>query len=379
MSSPQLLIDFLEKNTADFFESWLTTIYIEPEDVYFHRIKGNGISMYELVKRNLLNPLSEDEIKQLASKVAVERVKANINIGDFVFNVNSGRSIIIKYVNQSGLKIEELQQHIDDINKLFDQFCFHAVTNYTELKEQQLIDKDSFINQTHKDRLSLLGQMSSSFVHEFRNPLTAIIGFIKLLKDEDQNLKYINIIEHELEQLKFKITQFLHVSKKQVTTSGKTEISFVNLFDELLNFLYPSLLDGDVDVQSEISRDLIIEANKEELRQVCINLILNSIDALKQVEKPRNIQLSVEDFQNQVTLNITNNGPDLSQDEINVIFEPFYTTKEMGTGIGLYVCKEIVEKNDGTISCSSGNGLTTFSISLPKCSKKKISEKQEML
>jgi hypothetical protein len=78
-------------------------------------VKENGLQMYELVKKTILNSLSENEIKQLAYKVAKERVEANINIGDFVYNVNLGRSIIVKYANQSGIPIEGLQPIIDAI------------------------------------------------------------------------------------------------------------------------------------------------------------------------------------------------------------------------------------------------------------------------
>src|SRR5690606_27861785 len=118
-------------------------------------------------------------------------------------------------------------------------------TKYTELKNKELQEKNVFLNEAHKDRLSLLGQMSSSFVHEFRNPLTSVIGFIKLLKADHPHLKYLDIISHELDQLKFRITQFLHTSKVELPEKRKQQVALISLFDDILDFVYPSIVDGD--------------------------------------------------------------------------------------------------------------------------------------
>ncbi|MBM7702119.1 signal transduction histidine kinase [Bacillus iocasae] len=366
ISSSERLTEFLDNNTSHFLNFWRENIYISNNDLFVDEVASNGLAMYKLVRKHIQSPLTEDEIKSLAFKVANERVKANINIGDFVYNVNLGRSLIVKHINQSGLPINELQLVVDDINSLFNRFSFHAVTKYTELKDQEIQEKNQFISQTHKDRLSLLGQMSSSFVHEFRNPLTAVMGFIKLLKDENPNLRYIDIIDYELDQLKYRITQFLHTSKQQIVDKGKEEVSFAKLFQEILDFIYPTMVDDYVDVITDIEKECQAIASKEELKQVFINLILNSIDALRQKEKPRQICIDVKEQEACIVIQLTNNGPQIPPDKISVIFEPFYTTKELGTGIGLYVCKQIIEKHGGTITCSSDEELTTFHIYLPK-------------
>ncbi len=366
ISSSEKLTQFLDWNTSHFLRFWRENIYLSKNDLFADEVMNNGVAMYELVRKHIHSPLTEVEIMNLAFKVAKERVKANINIGDFVYNVNLGRTIIIKHITQSGLSIEELQPVVDEINSLFDRFSFHAVTRYTELKDQEIQEKNQFISQTHQDRLSLLGQMSSSFVHEFRNPLTAVMGFIKLLKDENPDLRYIDIIDYELDQLKYRITQFLHTSKQQIVDKGAEEVSFSKLFQEILDFIYPTMVDDYVDVVTNIEEECKTIANKEELKQVFINLLLNSIDALRQKEKPRTISITAKEHEDAIDLELTNNGPQIPSDKINVIFEPFYTTKELGTGIGLYVCKQIIEKHGGTITCSSDKKRTTFHIRLPK-------------
>lgn len=357
-------ITYLDHFKFELLTEWKEHIKIRQDDIFKMNIKENGRQMYELVKMSLCQEICEEELKRFAYKVAKERLDTNINIGDFVYNVNLGRSILIHHINRSGLPIEEIQQAVDRINALFDQFNYLAVTKYTELKNLEMHEKMLFINQSHKDKLSLLGQMASSFVHEFRNPLTSVIGFLKLLKSEYPDLKYMDTIENELDQLKFRITQFLHVSKVEVVEKKKETISLQALFDEMIKFLYPSIVDGDVLITTKID-NLSVEVYKEEVKQVFLNLILNSIDALKLKESQREITIICSKKEDHISLVVANNGPPIEPEVRRVIFEPFFTTKELGTGIGLYVCKKIVEKHHGTITCESNDELTSFIIKLP--------------
>lgn len=359
------LVQYLESNRTKFLKTWEEGIHIESSDPYKDKVRENGLEMYELIKRTIVHPLSENDITQLAFKVAKERIEAKINIGDFVYNVNLGRSILVNYINQSGIQINELKPIIDNINIQFDRFCYYAVTKYTEIKDREIQEKVLYINENHKDRLTLLGQMSSSFVHEFRNPLTSIMGFIKLLKSEYPDLKYLDTINYELDQLKFRITQFLHTSKMEVIETKEEEFSFKKLCNDILDFLYPSIVDLDVHIQTEIDPKIKFIGYKDEIKQVLLNILLNSMDALKQQEKPRNITVQCIEKTGIISITISNNGPTIPLGTMETIFEPFYTTKKLGTGIGLYVCKNIIEKHKGQIYCHSEDDLTTFSIDLP--------------
>lgn len=340
-------------------------MYIADDDKYIDHVERNGLSVFQLVKEMLGSSLHLEDIRALAEKIAKQRAEANINIGEFVYNTNLGRSLVIRYALQSGLSLEELQPLIDDINYLFDQFLFYAVTKYTEFKNAEIQEKNLLISQSHKDRLTLLGQMSSSFVHEFRNPLTAIIGFVQLLKFEHPNLKYLDIIDHELQQLKFRISQFLHASRKETAEQQKEIIFLEQLLEETVAFLYPSFIEADVEVSTTIDPEASVFGNKDQLKQVCMNILLNSIEAVKEKEKPRQIHVHVSSNEEEVLMKISNNGPMIPPETVQAIFEPFFTTKKLGTGIGLYVCKKIIEDHDGKIMCTSDEKITSFSISFP--------------
>lgn len=361
--SSELILERLE-NFEDVFQLWKEKILLGQNSPSKEKAEENGLIMIGIIKRAINNTITEDEILSLAYKIAKERLDADVNIGELVYNMNLGRRILLRHINQSELGAETLQDIVDRINLQFDKFLYHAVTKYTELKNEQLYEKALIINQSHNDKLTLLGQMSSSFVHEFRNPLTSVMGFIKLLKSEYPDLKYMDTIENELDQLKFRITQFLHASKLDIVEKRKEIVSLRTLFDEMIKFLYPSIVDGDVVITTQID-DISIQIFKDEIKQVFLNLILNSIDALQLKNSQREIMIECIQKEGFVQLTIANNGPAIKPENKEIIFEPFYTTKELGTGIGLFVCKKIIEKHSGTIICDSDDNLTSFKILLP--------------
>ncbi|MBF0707954.1 HAMP domain-containing histidine kinase [Alkalihalobacillus hwajinpoensis] len=370
MAVREQLLDYLDHNLESYLIKWKQKIRISKTDIHRDKVEANGILMYRLVQQNIKEPIAHENIVTLAHKVAVERAEANVNIGDFIYNVNAGRSVLMKHITYSKVNVNDLQNTLDSINDLFDLFSYHAVTEYTKLKENELQEKISFIDETHQEKLSILGQMSSSFVHEFRNPLTAIIGFVKLLQREYPDMKYVEVIDHELQQLNFRIAQFLHVSKKEIDSGQEEWLEVKGLFDSIIAFIYPSIIDIDVRIVNEFPANLSVYGQQDKLRQVFLNILMNSLDALKAEGSPRQIRIAGEQAEGMLTIRITNNGPKISDKTLDRIFEPFYTTKELGTGIGLYVCQKIIQNHHGEINCHSSEEETTFTIHLPFVEKK---------
>jgi signal transduction histidine kinase len=363
------LIAFFNKNKEELIREWENSIVISKGDPYKEKISQNGIAIFNIVLT--MHTMSEKELLETIEKYAIEiseeRALANINIGDFVYNVNLGRTVLYSYLSKTGLNWADLQESINKINFCFDKFLYYAVTHYTEAKNKIIEEKTMFIDSTHQDRLTLLGQMTSSFIHEFRNPLTSIQGFIQLLKADYPEMKYLDIISSELDQLNFRISQFLLLSKKELIGKEKEQFNQNKLIDEVLNFLYPSILDGKVKIKKDIVDEITLYGYADEMRQVFINIIFNAIDVLNHHRIPNptiEIKCTIEN-NSHVVLSISNNGPMIPAELSKTIFEPFFTTKKLGTGLGLFVCKEIIEKHKGELTCLSTPELTVFTIKLP--------------
>jgi signal transduction histidine kinase len=365
MKVEEKLSTYLKANQEAFLDMWEKNILVLEDDPYKEEVRNNGRKMIQLVMHFIRFDYNEKNLKDLANKVAFERVQAKVNIGAFIYNVNLGRSEIFKHLNDSQIPLLDLQPTINKINYCFDQFIYYAVQSYTELKDKDLEEKNTLLQQTHKDRLTILGQMASSFVHEFRNPLTSIIGFVKLLQRENPSLKYVDVISHELEQLNYQISQFLLFSKKEVIGKTKEHFPISELVREVQLFLYPTIVDTNVQLELEVDSPIYLVGYRDEFRQVLLNLLMNAIDALKVVYQERKILVSSSIQNDEVVLSVINNGPAIPEEIMRSIFEPFFTNKELGTGIGLFVCRQIIEKHDGTISCKSTEDCTEFSIHLP--------------
>ena len=363
------LVAFFAQNKQQLVQEWEKTILIYDGDPFKGKIRENAEALFDVILT--MHTLSKEELLTVIEKIAIdiskERVLADINIGDFVYNVNTGRTVLYNYLSTTGLTWSELQKSINDINFCFDKFLYFAVSHYSEAKNKIIEEKTMFIDSTHQDRLTLLGQMTSSFIHEFRNPLTSVQGFIQLLKADYPNMKYLDIISSELDQLNFRISQFLLLSKKELIGKEKVYFKLNNLIDEVLNFLYPSILDGKVKIQNHLTGDFTLIGYADEIRQVFINIIFNAIDVLNHHEVPHptiEIKSSLEN-DTTIKISISNNGPVIPSELRKTIFEPFFTTKKLGTGLGLFVCKEIIEKHKGKLTCDSSEDKTTFSIFLP--------------
>ena len=362
------LIDFFDQNKQKLIQEWENAIIITKADPFKLKIQENGaallevlLHMHKMTKQELL-----EIIEKLAIEVSQERVLADINLGDFVYNVNLGRTVLYSYLSKIGIPLSDMQEAVNKINFCFDKFLYYAVSHYSEAKNKIIEEKTMHIDSTHQDRLTLLGQMTSSFIHEFRNPLTSVQGFIQLLKADYPNMKYLDIISSELDQLNFRISQFLLLSKKELIGKEKDYFNLNTLIDEVLNFLYPSILDGKVKIKKELSEEITLNGYADEIRQVFINIIFNAIDVLNHDENPNPTIEIFSCLDNQsIKINISNNGPVIPTELRKTIFEPFFTTKKLGTGLGLFVCKEIIEKHKGVLECESSPDKTTFSILLP--------------
>ncbi|MFS0783005.1 histidine kinase N-terminal domain-containing protein [Bacillus sp. 1P06AnD] len=362
------IIKSLELYQTNMLMLWKNKMIISPQDPLKEIILQNTLAMYDLFIDRIQssNQNYKKEMTNLGKKIASERLKVNVPISDFLYNISIVRTDILTYLDREFEKSDALNKIKTYMNESVDYLLHETVTHYLTLQEQINDKENAILSETHKERLTLLGQMTSSFVHEFRNPLTSIKGFVQLLKAEHPDLKYLDIISSELEQLNSRISQFLMISKKEDLNSNPEVFSLRYLIDEVIAFLYPSIVDTNVKVETNVEKDTLILGYPEEIRQVLLNIIFNALDVLSNIENPT-IAVSINEANNHyVQITIANNGPKINEDLLSDIFKPFITTKKIGTGLGLFVCKEIIEKHNGALTCTSSDSLTVFTILLPE-------------
>lgn len=214
------------------------------------------------------------------------------------------------------------------------------------------------------DKLSIVGQLAASVAHEIRNPLTSLKGFIQFIQENEEldASHYYKIMDKELSRIDQIMSQLLLLAKPQAKLFKETSINELLLFVEAL--LKPEAVVQDIKFEIDLSEELpFIKAEENELKQVLINLVKNAMDAM---EDGGTIHIKAEVFVNKIELTIKDEGCGIPPECLEKIGEPFYTTKEKGTGLGLMVSSKIMKEHKGNLEFSSevGEG-TTVKMILP--------------
>ncbi|MGD6878676.1 ATP-binding protein [Bacillus infantis] len=213
------------------------------------------------------------------------------------------------------------------------------------------------------EKLALVGQMAAGIAHEIRNPLTSIKGFIQLLKAEG-NREYADIAISELDRINLIVGEFLVLAKPAAAVYRVCDLK--KLIQEVVVLIQPQCLIHNVQIITGLDLDESeIWCEENQLKQVFINMIKNSAEAMPD---GGTITIKAADRKDgHVAVMIKDEGTGIPPERINTLGEPFYTTKEKGTGLGLMTSFKIIENHSGLVKVSSEvNKGTVFEIILPK-------------
>ena len=217
-----------------------------------------------------------------------------------------------------------------------------------------------------RDRLHALGEVAMGLAHEIRNPLGIIKTATQLLHRRadlaDTDKRHLEYVVSEVSRINELITEFLDFAKPnpplRVLQPARP------LVDEILGFCAPELAAHNVDVQvDDQAPGATIYADAKQLKQACLNLILNAIDAMPDGGR---LSLGIRSVGDNTLISIADSGQGIPAEMIERIFTPFVTTKASGTGLGLAKVYSIMESHDGSIECTSEKDAgATFSLYIP--------------
>lgn len=215
-------------------------------------------------------------------------------------------------------------------------------------------------------KMAAVGQLAAGIAHEIRNPLGIIRNYCYLLKmtiKDDGEKESVSIIESSVERANKIIDNLLNFSS--LTDNTKVNTNIYALINDIFDLNKKSLKTKKINCSLECEKDLHLMINSESLKHILINLITNAVDAMK---NGGNLNISVYDNHDDLVIQVTDTGSGMDDDTLINIFNPFFTTKEpgSGTGLGLYITYNEVQKMDGTLKVDSTVDIgTTFTISLP--------------
>ncbi|SHK22331.1 transporter substrate-binding domain-containing protein [Paramaledivibacter caminithermalis] len=234
-----------------------------------------------------------------------------------------------------------------------------VIQNITKekLSERQILQKN---------KMAAIGQLAAGMGHEIRNPLGIIRNhsyILRSISNDEKIDRSLNYIDSAVERASKIIENILEFSR--LTDGLKDWFNLYELISKLLELESKTLMKRNIKYYLDCKENLMINSNKESLKHILINLLSNAIDA---IEENGSIDIIAYKKDNNVFLRIEDTGKGLSDEEIENIFNPFYTTKDpdKGTGLGLYIVYNEVKKLNGDINVSSFNGKkTVFEVVLP--------------
>jgi PAS domain S-box-containing protein len=321
----------------------------------FEKVTGySAEESYDLIPQKLIHP----DDRETARKNAIDMLKGK-------------RSSPYEYriVRKNG-QTSWFVESVASIDYQGKRAVMIAGIDITEQKGAETVKKEAEQRAQIASRLATVGEMAAGIAHEINNPLTTVIGYTELLMQGDvpeqirKDLRYINSGAQRVADIVHRMLTF--------SRQTKPERRYVNINDIIQNTidmqLY-SLNNSNIQVEMKLDRDLpFTMVDSGQLQQVFLNLIINAMTEMKMAHDRGRMQIQTRQVDNLIRITFKDDGPGISKENIEKIFNPFFTTREIGqgTGLGLSVCHGIVTGHNGKIYVKSrlGKGATFF-IDLP--------------
>ncbi|RRN67422.1 PAS domain-containing sensor histidine kinase [Peribacillus simplex] len=337
-----------EKKFRKIFEGTLDGLILWNHEG-FTDINEAGQEILEISKRKLLSLSVKGFIEKIPGNVPA--LNAHI---DNVYKHEVYSSIIpITFEDGTIKHIEFLTRK--NLYSNLNLSIFRDVSKNLEMQEQ--IRKS--------DTLNVVGELAAGIAHEIRNPMTALKGFIQLLEDgvKGDFSTYFHVITSEIKRIETIITEFLVLAKPQALKVFKQDVH--TILRETLELLAAQALLENIQFETDFEEDefkVLCEANQ--LKQVFINIIKNALEVMPD---GGSVRIKTTRYSEKyVCISITDQGMGISTEKLKKLGEPFYTTKDRGTGLGLMVSYKIIEEHKGYIEVESEVDIgTSFQIYLP--------------
>lgn len=341
--------------TADSVQRGLDLLREHNPDVVVSDIRMPGVNGIEGLKR--IREINSDvPVIMLTGYGALETAQEAIRLGanDYMkkpFDATDMLEIIRRNVERAELvrRREQSRQTLEQLNK-------------------QLLEE---MNKTN--RLAALGQASAELVHDLRNPMMIILGYVQLLAQDitsanlppaannGETVEYVEAIESNVRRCKDLIESWLDLSRNNRMTL--VPLNLTALAGEVLEAVRPLAQTKQVRVESHVPAEAVaILGNAVQLRRAIQNLVVNALDALH--ENAGMVRFACSVTNDAVELTISDNGEGIAQQHLPHIFKPFYSSKApgKGTGLGLFITQKIIEDHHGSIAIESTPGCGTCAI-----------------
>src|SRR5699024_5593065 len=265
-----------------------------------------------------------------------------------VFNIN------VQNVYSKNVWTENMVSAIQD--ERGNYYYIAATKDITDKKEAEEM-------MIRSEKMSVAGQLAAGIAHEIRNPLTSLKGFLQLLQaGVNRKEAYHKIMVDEIEKMEAITSELLFISKPM--TAHKELESLSEMIEDVVTLLRPQakLKNIEIKLDQKISQD--VSCDRSQIKQVFINIVKNAIEAM---DDSGSIKIKTHLREKEILIDVIDEGPGIPEEVIHKLGEPFFTTKQNGTGLGLMITQQILERHEGKLEIMQNGDIgTTFRVILPK-------------
>ncbi|HSH67309.1 MAG TPA: ATP-binding protein, partial [Bacteroidia bacterium] len=323
-------------------------------------------SKYSIIDANkaALKFFGYSEKDKIIGQTIINYISPKISETEKYINLNFEVEFVIPHLNKKCFCIMNLSSV--DVEQNIHQMVLHDITE-RKMNEQRekLLEKQA-----------LTGKVARIIAHEIKNPLTnihlsllelrTILKGAQLVDNSEKPDDFIDIIERNGKRINTLIEDLLQATR--FDTVNMKELYLDEVIEDTLSLVKDRIKLKDIKLEKTVPSNLLIKADKEKLAIAFLNLLVNAVEAVEEKTGILKIEVSVQE--KQIGIAISDNGKGIPSQDLNKLFEPFFTSKKGGTGLGLTATYNIITRHDGSIKVHSevGNG-TTFYINLPEHTK----------
>jgi signal transduction histidine kinase len=285
--------------------------------------------------------------------IAADSVESNKNI------TKEALESMMAFAQQAGLAIH-------------NAFMYQELKTFSRQMEEKIQKTTADLSKTEaqlirSEKLAALGQLAAGIAHEIRNPLTSINILIHSLSENVPSgiphKEDLKVIEEEIHRINEIVDQFLRFAKPAPPLLKKADV--ISIFEETLQLLRPQIEKQGIVIQKEFQPLPPILMDREQMKQVALNLLLNAVQAMPEGGTLALRGRNSEDGQ-WIHISIQDSGMGIPGEDMNKLFDPFFSTKEGGIGLGLSIAHRIIDQHHGKIEVESTPGEgTLFTVWLP--------------
>lgn len=300
-----------------------------------------------------------------SEQIAVEMMKAGAS--EYILKPFNNRDLAERLDNV--LRIREIELHNRSLQREHIRLL-QEIDNWNQDLQKRVREKTDALQKAQSEiaqseKLAALGYLSAGMAHEIRNPLNSISLFIQLMRQntvDPEQLDYQGKILKEIDRIDDIIRKLLDASRR--TRSIANDVSIDRVIDNALEVFSPQIETGKIMVRrSYCSAPPPIKADPAELEQVFTNLFLNALD---EMPSGGHLDIQISEEKGNVVIRVGDSGGGIAADKLPFIFDPFFSTKVRGTGMGLPVVQRIARIYDGNITVEKTSPVgTVFRLEFP--------------